>query len=73
MNKPFTIQTQKTPDIYLSGEAVDQIIMFLNNALIFGKAQDGSMRPFVDPGPIGNIIHAAIQHAVQQDGDPNAV
>jgi hypothetical protein len=74
MNVPFKPQIQKTPDITLSGEVVDFIMSSLNNAIIFAKSQDGSMRPFVDPGPIHQIILAALQQAHQQQaGDHNAV
>jgi hypothetical protein len=66
MNMPFKPQNQKTPDIYLSGEAVDQIISNLNNSIILAKASDGSMRPFVDPMPIMQILSAAIQAAAQE-------
>jgi hypothetical protein len=74
MNAPYKPAQQKTPDVLLSGEAVDQIMLHLNNAIILAKAQDGSMRPFVDPTPIQQIIFAAVQQAVRpQGGDPNAV
>jgi hypothetical protein len=63
MNTPFKPQLHITPDIYLSGEAVNQIIIALNNPTILAKASDGSMVPFVDPSPIGNIIMAAIEAA----------
>jgi hypothetical protein len=42
---------------------VNQIIIALNNPTILAKASDGSMVPFVDPSPIGNIIMAAIEAA----------
>jgi hypothetical protein len=64
MNAPFSPPIQKAPAIHLSGDAVEQIIMHLNNAIIFAKTQDGSMRPFVDPSPITAIISGAIQQAV---------
>jgi hypothetical protein len=64
MNAPFNPPTQRAPSIHLAGEAVEQIIMHLNNSVIFAKTQDGSMRPFVDPVPIINIISGAIQQAV---------
>jgi hypothetical protein len=56
---------QTTPDIKLSGEALDQISAYLSNAAIFVKAHDGSMRPFIDPAPIMQIIGKAVQEAVQ--------
>ncbi|HXB13754.1 MAG TPA: hypothetical protein VNZ45_17325 [Bacteroidia bacterium] len=64
MNAPFSPPVQRAPNIHLAGEAVEQIIMHLNNSIIFAKAQDGSMRPFVDPQPIIAIISGAIQQAV---------
>ena len=66
MNAPFKTNTQKTPDIYLAGETVDQLMMLLNNAIILAKAQDGSMRPFVDPQPIMQIIGGALQAAMRE-------
>ena len=65
MNQPFKVPTQKLPDIYLSGETVEQILMCLNNHIILAKTQDGSMRPFVDPTPIIQIISAALQEAAK--------
>lgn len=67
MNLPFKAPIQKTPDIYLSGEAVDQVLFSLNNAIIFAKSQDGSMRPFIDPSPITQIIMGAIQEALKPE------
>lgn len=67
MNNPFKPQTAKTPDIYLSGDAVNQIIIALNNPTILAKASDGTMHPFVDPSPIGNIIMAALEEAHKED------
>jgi hypothetical protein len=64
VNAPFKLSVNKTPDIYLSGETVEQIIMALNNTTILAKVQDGSMRPFIDPSPIIQILQAAIQQAV---------
>jgi hypothetical protein len=64
MNAPFRMPTQHAPDITLSGETVEQLLMLLNNAVIFVKASDGSMRPFVDPQPISQILGAALQAAV---------
>jgi hypothetical protein len=65
MNAPYKPQIQRTPDIYLSGEAVEQILAALNNAVIFAKVnQDGSMRPFIDPTPIGQIIIGALHAAL---------
>jgi hypothetical protein len=61
MNSPFKPPQSKTPDIYLSGEAVNAIILALNTPTILAKASDGSMRPFIDPSPIGNIIFSALQ------------
>jgi hypothetical protein len=66
MNVPFRPQTQRAPDLLLAGEAVEQIIAHLNNAIIFAKSQDGSMRPFIDPAPIIQIISGALQHAVKE-------
>lgn len=70
MNTPFKPQVAITPDILLSGEAVNQIIMALNTPTILAKASDGSMRPFVDPSPIGNIIFQALQAAGVPAIDP---
>jgi hypothetical protein len=64
--QPFQVQPQRLPDILLGGAAVEQILMALNNHIILAKTQDGSMRPFVDPTPIQQIIQAALQAAVQQ-------
>jgi hypothetical protein len=70
MNAPFPqMSTQRAPDITLSGEAVEQLFALLNNAVIFVKAQDGSMRPFVDPQPISLILAGALQAAVKRDGN----
>jgi hypothetical protein len=63
MNAPFQLQEQKLPDIYLSGSTVEKILMLLNNSLIFVKTDGGTMRPFIDPTPITNIIQAALQAA----------
>jgi hypothetical protein len=63
MNQPFKVQQQRLPDIYLSGETVEQILMCLNNHIILAKTQDGSMRPFIDPTPITQIINGALQAA----------
>jgi hypothetical protein len=61
-NTPFKLQNQsKTPDIILSGETVDQIMILLNNTIILARSQDGAMRPFIDPMPIIQIIGNAIQ------------
>jgi hypothetical protein len=68
MNMPIRNEPIKVPDILLSGEAVSNILMALNNAIVFVKAQDGSMRPFVDPGPIHNVIQEAIQTALRPPG-----
>jgi hypothetical protein len=71
MNTPFKPPASTTPDILLSGEAVNQIIMALNNPTILAKSSDGSMRPFIDPSPIGNIIFQALQAAGVPLVDPN--
>jgi hypothetical protein len=70
MNIPFKPQTMKTPDIYLSGEAVNQIIVALNTPTILAKSSDGSMRPFIDPSPIGHIISAALEAATAESMAP---
>ena len=64
MNASFKAPTQRLPDITLSGQTVEQLLMLLNNAVIFAKAADGSMRPFVDPQPISQIIGSALQAAI---------
>jgi hypothetical protein len=69
MNAPFRMPTQHAPDITLSGETVEQVLMMLNNAVIFVKAQDGSMRPFVDPTGILQILGAAMQAAAKAETD----
>jgi hypothetical protein len=69
MNTPFRPSLPKTPDITLSGDAVNQIIIALNNPTILAKSSDGSMRPFIDPSPIGNIIAAALEEASKEQ-DP---
>jgi hypothetical protein len=66
----FKPQMQRIPDILLSGEAIEQILMACNNHIILAKTQDGSMRPFVDPTPITQILGAAM--AAQRE-NPNAV
>jgi hypothetical protein len=60
-------QTQQTPvpDVLLPKESVGQILLALNNAVIFVKASDGSMRPFVDPMPIQIILQHAINNAMK--------
>jgi hypothetical protein len=68
MNTPFKPPGTATPDIYLSGEAVNQIIIALSTPTILAKASDGSMHPFVDPSPIGNIIMAALDAANKELG-----
>jgi hypothetical protein len=60
-----------TPDINLSGEAVDKLVAHLNNAIIFAKSPDGSMRPFVDPMPISQIIAMALQDSVTIQNELN--
>jgi hypothetical protein len=67
MNAPFKPETAAIPDILLSGQAVGLIINALNNGIIFAKVADGSMRPFIDPTPISNIIQAAINAALDPD------
>jgi hypothetical protein len=64
MNAPFKLPVNKTPDILLSGETVEQMMVACNNTVIFAKVQDGSMRPFVDPSPIIQIMQAAVQAAL---------
>jgi hypothetical protein len=64
MNAPFKPESVQLPDVLLSGEAVGHILNALNNSIIFAKTQDGTMRPFIDPAPISNIIQAAIQSAL---------
>jgi hypothetical protein len=63
MNAPYKVQSQKLPDIYLDGDTVEKLLMLLNNSLIFVKAQDQSMRPFIDPAPIIQILQGALQQA----------
>lgn len=64
-------QQVPVPDVLLSKEAVGQILLALGNAVIFVKAQDGTMRPFVDPMPIQQILQQAIQNSMrpQSQGD----
>jgi hypothetical protein len=64
MNAPFKVQSQKLPDIYIDGDTVEKILMLLNNSIIFAKSNDGSMRPFIDPAPLINIINGAINAAL---------
>jgi hypothetical protein len=68
MNAPFRMPTQHAPDITLSGETVEQMLMLLSNATIFARTPDGSMRPFVDPQPIVQILGAALQAAAPPGG-----
>ena len=58
-------QSQPVPDVLLPRDSVGQILLALNNAVIFVKAQDGSMRPFVDPIPIQQILQQAITNALK--------
>ena len=58
-------QSQPVPDVLLPRDSVGQILLALNNAVIFDKAQDGSMRPFVDPIPIQQILQQAITNALK--------
>jgi hypothetical protein len=69
MNAPFRMPTQHAPDITLSGETVEQILMLLQNPVIFAKVPDGSMRPFVDPTGILQILGAALQAAQRPAGE----
>ena len=69
MNAPFKPDTVTLPDVLLSGEAVGHIISALNNGIVFAKVSDGSMRPFIDPAPISNIMQAAIQAALAPPQD----
>ena len=62
-------QNVPVPDVLLPRESVGQMLLALNNAVIFVKAQDGSMRPFVDPMPIQQILQQAIQTAMNPPGD----
>jgi hypothetical protein len=71
MNAPFQMQEQKLPDVYLSGDTVEKILMLLNNSLIFVKAEGNVMRPFVDPTPIINIIQAALQSVSTNASPPD--
>lgn len=64
MNIPYKPQIQRMPDVLLSGEAIEQILAHLNNAILFAKGPDGTMRPFVDPIPITQIIAGAVQASV---------
>ena len=69
MNQQVKPESFHVPDVLLSAEAVGQLLMALNNASIYVKASDGSMRPFVDPHPINQILQAAIQLALRPKGD----
>jgi hypothetical protein len=69
MNAPLREQTIKIPTITLPGETVERLLNLLGNGVIFVKSADGSMRPFVDPMPITQLILAAIQ--AQLKPDPN--
>lgn len=70
MNAPFKLPINRVPDLYLSGETVEQMLMALNNSIIFAKVQDGAMRPFIDPMPIIQILQAAIQEATKPTDPP---
>lgn len=72
MNAPFKPETVTLPNVLLSGEAVGHIVNALNNAIVFAKVADGSMRPFIDPAPISYIIQAAIQEALNPKKDDQA-
>lgn len=65
-------QTQNVPvpDVLLPRDSVGQILLALNNAVIFVKASDGSMRPFVDPMPIQQILQQAINAAMKAAQPP---
>jgi hypothetical protein len=68
MNAPINQQIQKTPDITLTGEQIEQMFAFLNNAIIFAKSPDGSMRPFIDPNPIKQLLSVLIQVKLNPQG-----
>ena len=58
-------QQVPVPDVILPKEAVGQMLIALGNAVIFVKTQDGTMRPFVDPMPIQQILQTAINAALK--------
>jgi hypothetical protein len=72
MNAPFQAPA-RAPDITLPGATVEQLFTLLNsainNAVIFAKVADGSMRPFIDPSPIVQILGAALQAAQRPAGE----
>jgi hypothetical protein len=63
MNVQSKGQQQKTPDIHLTGETVEQIMQYLGNIIVYARSQDGSLRPFVDPTPVVNILTGALLQA----------
>lgn len=65
MNDQSQQQPQKLPDIILSSEHIEQLFTHLNNSVLFAKSPDGSMRPFIDPNPIKQILSALIQMKMQ--------
>jgi len=84
MNDMSQQQPQRIPDITIPSPALEQIFSHLNNSVLFAKSPDGSMRPFVDPNPIKQLLAQIIQNqmaaqqpsagqAPQQNGGPNAV
>jgi hypothetical protein len=72
MNAPFQAPA-RAPDITLPGATVEQLFTLLNNAVInaviFAKVQDGSMRPFIDPQPVIQVLGAALQAAQRPPGE----
>jgi hypothetical protein len=67
MNAPLREQTIKIPTITLPSETVERVLTLLGNGVIFVKSADGSMRPFVDPMPITQLILGAIQAQMKPD------
>lgn len=68
MNDQTMLQQTPIPDVLLTKEQVGQILMALGNTVIYVKAQDGSMRPFIDPIPVQQILQQAINLALRTQG-----
>jgi hypothetical protein len=38
-------------------------MQYLGNIIVYARSQDGSLRPFVDPTPVVNILTGALLQA----------
>lgn len=67
---PYEMGKTPTVNIALSGATVDQIMILLNNPLVFCRTTTGALHGFVDPLPIIAILREAIQTEMQRRGIP---